>query len=87
MCFKFVIALREYKQQMDKEKIEKLSDIKKMKKKDLYNNIRQLLSMREDINQKLDQAVELVKVAQEEQQDVDRVLDNLQRYMEQHKLL
>ncbi len=71
----------------DKKKIEELSDVEKMKKIDLYENIKQLLSMREDIRQKLNAAVELVKTAQEEQEDVDRVLDNLQKYMKQHKLL
>jgi hypothetical protein len=83
----FLIALREYKQEQDKKRIEELSDVEKMKKVDLYDNIKQLLSMREDIRQKLDSAVELVKVAQEEQADVDRILDNLQKYMKQHKLL
>lgn len=82
-----MIALREYKQEQDKKRIEELSDVEKMKKVDLYDNIKQLLSMREDIRQKLDSAVELVKVAQEEQADVDRILDNLQKYMKQHKLL
>ena len=82
-----MLALREYKEKEDKRRIEELSDVEKMKKNDLYDNIKQLLSMREDIRQKLDAAVELVKVAQEEQKDVDRILDNLQKYMTQHKLI